>query len=67
LLLPFESAGKKVILRRINKIEYGRLFYIRGKEGAFFTLQASVAICRRYDFLEGLPKIKETSYQSCPM
>lgn len=27
--------GKKVILRRINKIEYGRLFYIGGKEGAF--------------------------------
>ncbi len=42
-------------------------FYIGGKEGAFFHLQASNAIRRRYDFLEGLPKIKETSNQSRPM
>ena len=37
------------------------------KKGAFFTLSALDAICRRQYFLEGLYKIKESSYQSCPM
>ncbi|WP_285829730.1 hypothetical protein, partial [Bacteroides acidifaciens] len=59
--------GKKVILHRINKIEYGRLFYIRGKKGAFFTLPAFDVICRRQHFLAGLPKIKKTSNQSSPV
>ena len=42
-------------------------FTIRGKKGAFFTLPAFNAIRRRQYFLEGLPKVKETSNQSRPM
>ncbi len=34
-------------------------FLHQRKRRSFFTLQASVAICRRYDFLEGLPKLKK--------
>ncbi len=43
-------------------------FYIRGKKRSFFfTLPAFNAIRRRQYFLEGLPKVKETSYQSGPV
>ncbi len=37
------------------------------KKELFFTLPAFNAIRRRQYFLEGLPKVKETSNQSRPM
>lgn len=30
--------GKKLLLHRINKIEYGRLFYIGGKKELFHSI-----------------------------
>lgn len=41
-------------------------FTLEGKKG-LFTLSTFIAVCRRQYFLERLPKVKETSYQSGPM
>lgn len=49
---------KKLILHRINKIEYGRLFLHQRKK-ELFTLPAFNAIRRRQYFLEDCQKLKK--------